>query len=71
MAMDERWKFALPKAEELLRIVQRNIVYNFRAGHEAKVQLQPLIQRAYNIVHETGVIPYKDYSADITLTPEQ
>jgi hypothetical protein len=69
--MERRWKFALPKAEELLRIVQNNIVYNFRAGHEAKVQLQPLIQRAYNIVNETGVIPYRDYSADATLTREQ
>ena len=69
--MDERWKFALPKAEELLRIVQTNIVYNFRAGHEAKVQLEPLVQRAYTIVNETGVIPYKDYSADIIITPGQ
>ncbi len=69
--MDERWKLAHPRAEELLRIVQNNIVYNFRAGHQADIQLEPLIQRAYNIVNESGVIPYRDFSADVTLTPEQ
>lgn len=59
------FKYALPRAEELLRIVCNNIIGNLRQGNPAKLNMQPLIQRAYTIVNETGVLPYKDYAADI------
>lgn len=69
--MDTRLKYALPRAEDLLRIVGDNIIRNLIGTHEAKVEMAPLMQRAYSIVNETGVIPYKDYSADVEFLPEQ
>lgn len=69
--IDSRLKYALPKAENILRIVMQNIIYNFRGGNDAVITMAPLISRAYNIVNETGVIPYKDYTVDVVLLPEQ
>ena len=60
-----RLKYMLPRAENMLRVVAGNIYSNLRAGNPAKVELPPLIQRAYIIVNETGVIPYRDYDADV------
>ena len=67
--MDNRWKFALPHAVEILRIAQDNIIYNLRHQTDAQIVLAPLIQRAYNVVNETGVVPYRDYSLEVTLLP--
>ena len=69
--MDTRLKYALPRAENLLRIVGGNIISNLINTNEAKVEMAPLLQRAYNIVNETGVVPYKDYLADVEFLPEQ
>jgi hypothetical protein len=69
--IDSRLKYALPRAENLLRIVGDNIIRNLIYTHEAKVEMAPLMQRAYNIVNETGVIPYKDFEADVEFLPEQ
>jgi len=69
--MDTRLRYALPRAENLLRIVGSNIIRNLKYTHEAKIEMAPLVQRAYNIVNETGVIPYKDYLADVEFLPEQ
>lgn len=60
-----RLKYALPRGESLIRIVASNILSNLKNGNEAKFDLPPLIQRAYTIVNETGVIPYRDYDADV------
>lgn len=62
--MDKNFKYALPRAEEFLKIVANNIIGNLRAGNPAKLNVMPLVQRAYTIVNETGVMPYRDYSAD-------
>ena len=67
--MDNRWKFALPTAVEVIRLAHDTIIYNLRLQQDAKISLSPLIQRAYTIVNETGVLPYRDYSADGTLVP--
>ena len=69
--MDTRLRYALPRAENLLRIVGNNIIRNLIYTHEAKLDMPPLMQRAYNIVNETGVIPYKDYLTDVEFLPEQ
>lgn len=69
--IDSRLKYALPRAENILRIVMRNIVYNLRGGNSATITLAPLMQRAYNIVNETGVVTYKDYTVDTEFLPEQ
>lgn len=60
-----RLKYMLPRAENILRVVAGNIVSNLRQGNPAKVDMAPLIQRAYTVVNETGVIPYRDYDADV------
>jgi len=59
-----RTRYMLPRAENLLRLVASNIISNLREGNPAKVDMAPLIRRAYTIVNETGVIPYRDYAAD-------
>jgi len=59
-----RLKYALPRAENVIRIVMQNVFYNLRNGNPAKVDMAPLVQRAYGIVNETGVIPYRDYEAE-------
>ena len=69
--MDTRLKYMLPRAENLLRVVGANIISNLIHTHEAKVTMAPLMQRAYNIVNETGVIPYKDYLSETEFLPEQ
>jgi hypothetical protein len=61
---NKSFKYALPRAEEYLRIVSNNIIGNLREGNPAKLNVAPLIQRAYTIVNETGVIPYRDYESD-------
>jgi len=59
--MDNSVKFALPKAEVFLDITARAIIYNIRNGNEAVLEVPPLVQRAYMLVNETGVIPYREY----------
>ena len=67
---DVRIKYSLPKPEKMLQIVQRNILGNLSNGNPAKVQMLPLVQRAYILVNESGVIPYKDYAADTVFLEE-
>lgn len=59
--MDTKVKYALPKAEVFLDITARAIIYNIRNSNEAILEVPPLVQRAYMLVNETGVIPYKEY----------
>jgi len=61
----------LPKATNLLRLVNYNIVMNVRYGNDAMVTVPPLLQRAYMLVNETGVIPYQNYPASAPLVPRQ
>jgi len=61
MTKKQPFKYALPRAEEYLRVVALNIVGNLRNAEEAKLVVEPLMQRAYTIVKEIGVIPYRDY----------
>ncbi len=71
MASDTRVKRMLPKAENFLRLANRNIVNNRRLGHEATVSVPGLISRAYIIVNETADIEYRDAKAfDSTSTTE-
>jgi hypothetical protein len=66
-----RLKYELPRGEVLLRVVMRNIFWNLRNGNPAKVRMVPLVQRAYTLVNETGVMPAKDYDADTTFLEKQ
>lgn len=67
----KRLKYELPRGEVMVRIVMRNLYGNLRDGNEAKVLMMPLVQRAYTIVNETGVMPAKDYAADTVILEKQ
>jgi len=54
----------LPRAENVLRLVAGNIIRSLLEGNPAKIDMAPLMHRAYNIVNETGVIAYADFAAD-------
>jgi len=69
--MDKRVKYMLPKAENFLRVANRNIVGNLRNKHEAHVVFPPLIERAYIMVNETGAVPYRDYLESTALKARQ
>jgi len=56
-----RLKYALPRAEDYLRIINKNINYNLRKHAGVKIKQSPLLQRAYTLVNELGVVPYRDY----------
>lgn len=66
-----RLRYILPKAENLIRLANTNIVENKRRKFDAVVQVPPLVERAYTIVNETGVIPYREYPVEVVLTPKQ
>jgi hypothetical protein len=67
----KRLKYELPRGEVMVRIIMRNIYENLRQGNAAKVSMAPLVQRAYTIVKETGVMPVKDYGADTVFLEKQ
>jgi hypothetical protein len=57
------FRYALPRAEEFLRVILGNVINNFRNDNQASLSLPPLVRRAYMIVNETGTLPYRDYDA--------
>lgn len=59
--------YSLPKAENLLRLANYNIVMNRRYGHDATLTFPALVSRAYMIVNETGVLQHKNYPAGMEL----
>jgi hypothetical protein len=69
--INRRILYMLPKAENILRLANYNIVMNLRNGHEATLTLPDLLNRAYMVVNETGVIPYRNYTADKELPVRQ
>lgn len=69
--INRRIRYMLPKPENLLRLANYNIVANFRNGHDATLTLPNLLKRAYMVVNETGVIPYRNYVADKQLPERQ
>jgi hypothetical protein len=67
----KRWKYMLPRAENMLYVVMHTIIGNLAKGNPAKVDMVPLVERAYTIVNEVGVIPYQEYDADTTFREQQ
>lgn len=65
------FKYALPRAEEYLRVVLGSIIGNFRNDNQAVLSVSPLVSKAYTIVNETGAIPYRDYDADTKFLGEE
>ena len=68
---NQRIKYALPEPDKVLQIVQRSILRNLKNGNQAKVEMLPLVQRAYILVNKSGVLPYKDYTAETEFLEEQ
>jgi hypothetical protein len=52
--------YMLPKAENLLRLANAKIVRSRKSRVEAKLDLPPLIERAYLVTNETGEVPFTD-----------
>lgn len=69
--INRRIRYMLPKAENLLRLANYNIVMNRRHGHEATVTVPSLLRRAYMVVNETGVLPYRNYASSLDLPERQ
>jgi len=69
--INRRIQYMLPKPENMLRLANYNIVANLRNGHEAKLTVPNLVQRAYMVVNETGVVPFRNYVADKQLPVRQ
>jgi hypothetical protein len=65
-----RLRYALPRGESYLRIVLSNIYRNLRNGNAATIRQSPLMQRAYTIVNEVGVLPYQDYNMEVEFKEE-
>ena len=65
-----RLKYALPRCEEYLRIVMGNVYRNLRSGNDATVRQSSLMNRAYTLVNEVGVLPYQDYNIEVTFKEE-
>ena len=66
-----RMKYILPTPDEFIRMINSNIIRNLREGHEAKVVVPPLVERAYILVNTTGVLPVMDYPVEQTLKVRQ
>jgi len=65
--INRRILYMLPKASNLIRLANYNIVSNRRYGHSATVRVPSLMRRAFTIVNETGVIPYRNYPSEFKL----
>lgn len=59
----KRLKYELPQGTVVLRHVMNNVFGNLRNGQEASVTMVPLVQRAYTLVYQTGIMPVKDFPA--------
>ena len=62
--MPARVRYMLPTPENFIRMVNDAIVQNLRNGHEAKVVVPPLVERAYILVNATGVMPVTEFPAE-------
>lgn len=66
-SINRRILYMLPKAGNLVRLANYNIVMNRRYGHSATVTVPSLVRRAKIIVNEEGVIPYRNYPSEFDL----
>jgi len=53
-------KALFPNAIDTIRLLNDNAVDNLLVGQPSSAQLPSLYQRAYLLVHETGVLAYDD-----------
>jgi len=67
----KEFKYLLPRAENLLKVANGNIVENLRKGKPAVLNLPPIVELAYVVVNEAGVIPYRDYEQDVVFLDER
>ena len=61
-----------PRAESLLKHIIDSLITNARlGGNDTKVDLPPLVERAYMIVNETAALSVLDYAPEDTFIKEQ
>lgn len=61
---NKAFRYAFPRAEEFLALVTSTLINSLRRGNATKLIVAPLVQRAYTLVNETGLMPYREYPAD-------
>lgn len=60
MASVPRIKFVVANAINMISEMNELLVHNARMGEETQMELPGMIERAYMIFHETGVVPMID-----------
>lgn len=60
MAEIPRIKLVVANAINIVSEVNEIIVHNARMGEETQVEISGMIDRAYMIFHETGMVPMVD-----------
>lgn len=64
MNTDQRQKLIPATAINVIAQLNQIIVENFRKGQPAKLILPRMFDRAFLIVHESGVVPIVDYTSE-------
>lgn len=68
MARGQRVKLVVANAINMVSEINELIVHNARRGEETEVQMPGMINRAYLIFHETGIVPMVDLEYDTEAT---
>jgi hypothetical protein len=66
MAQKPRIKLVVSNAINMVSEMNELIVHNARMGEETEMEMPGMIDRAYMIFHETGILPMVDIDYDTT-----
>lgn len=66
MADEPRIKLVVANAINMVAEVNELTVHNARMGEETEIRMPSMIDRAYMIFHETGIVPMIDVDYDTT-----
>ena len=70
MIAEERTKLVVANAINMVTEINEIILVNARKGVDAAVELPGLIDRAYLIFHETGIVPMTDMLDQVPIETE-
>jgi len=66
VAKGQRIKLVVSNAINMVAEVNELTVHNARMGEETEIDMPSMINRAYMIFHETGLVPMIDVDYDTT-----
>ncbi len=70
MSSDQRVKLVVANAINMVTEINEVIIENARKGVDAEIELPGLIDRAYLIFHETGIVPMTDVLDQVSVSTE-